>query len=72
MKHANKLFLAALLLIGGLQLGSLTGCVAAGPGYGGVYYGGGPWFGGDVIVGGGRGWYGHGGYAHPGGGGWHR
>jgi len=77
MKHTNKLLFATLLLIGGLQLGTLTGCVGyvGDGGGGGVYYGGGPWIGGDVIVGGGRGWYGHGGgggYAHPGGGGWHR
>jgi hypothetical protein len=74
MKHTNKFFIAALLLVSGLQLGVLTGCVGPGYGGGGVYYGGGPWIGGDVIVGGGRGWYGHGGggYAHPGGGGWRR
>jgi hypothetical protein len=74
MKHKNKLIFAALLLIG-LQLGSMTGCVGyAGGGDGGVYYGGDPWFHGDVIVnGGGRGWFGgHGGYVHPGGGGFRR
>jgi hypothetical protein len=70
MKHTKNWFFALLILVGGLQLGTLTGCVGyVGDPGGGVYYGGGPWFGGDVIVGGGRGWYGHGGggYAHPGG-----
>jgi hypothetical protein len=63
MKSTNKFILAALLLV------SLAGCV----GYvgGGGYYGGGPWVQDDVFIGGGRGWYGRGGYVHPGGG-WHR
>lgn len=70
MKNKSKLIFCALLVVG-LQFGSLTGCVGYAGG-GGVYYGGDPWFHGDVIVnGGGRGWYGHGGYVHPGGG-WHR
>jgi hypothetical protein len=71
MKHTKNYIFALLLLVGGLQLGSLTGCVGY-VGGGGVYYGGDPWFHDDVIIGGGRGWYGHGGgYVHPGGG-WRR
>jgi hypothetical protein len=73
MKQPNKFLLALLLLTGGLQLGTLTGCVGYVDGGGPGYYGGGPWIGGDVVVvGGGRGWYDHGGYVHPGGRGWHR
>jgi hypothetical protein len=69
MKLSNKFLLCALILAG-LELGSMTGCVGyVGPGDGGVYYGGDPWIHSDVIVTG-RGWYGgHGGYVHPGG--WH-
>jgi hypothetical protein len=62
MKHKTPFIVGALLL-----LGSITGCVGY-VGGGGVYYGGGPWIHDDVIVTGGRGWYGgHGGYVHPGG-----
>lgn len=66
MSHKNKFIFCALFLLS-IQLGALTGCVGY-VGGGGVYYGGDPWIHSDVIVTGGRGWYGHGGgYVHPGG-----
>jgi hypothetical protein len=73
MKQTNKFIFATVLLIG-LQLGAVTGCVGyvGGGGGGGVYYGGDPWIHTDVIVtGGGHPWYGGSGgrgYVHPGGG----
>jgi len=71
MKHLRKILLSSLLLIS-LPL-AWTGCVGyVGDSGGVVYGGGGPWFNGVWVDGGGRGWYGgHGGdaYVHPGGGG---
>jgi hypothetical protein len=72
MKYSTKIISGTVILIG-LQLGSMTGCVGyVGGGDGGYYDRGGPWFdGGGTIVVGGGGWYGgHGdrGYVHPGGG----
>ena len=73
MKHARKVFLGSLILIG-MQF-AWTGCIGV-EGGGGVVYGGGPWFQDGIwLDGGGRGWYGgHGGgaYIHPNGGGHHR
>jgi hypothetical protein len=69
----NTKIIAGTVVLAGLQLASMTGCVGGYVGVGGPgpgYYGGGPWFDGTVVVGGG-GWYGgHGGgaYVHPGGG----
>jgi hypothetical protein len=73
MKNSRKFLFGSLLLLG-LQMVGMTGCVGGavvGDG-GGVYYGGDPWFHDDVWVNGGRGWYGgqhdaHGGgaYIHP-------
>jgi hypothetical protein len=71
MKHARKIFLASLLLVG-TQF-AWVGCVGPGDGGGVDYYGGSSvWVNDDVWVdGGGRGWYGgdRGGnaYVHPGG-----
>ncbi len=68
MKSLPKILLFFLLAVGA-QL-AWSGCVAE-VGGGGYYRTGGVWIQDDVwLDGGGRGWYGHGGYAHPGGGGW--
>jgi hypothetical protein len=66
MKHPKTIILG-ILLLAGLELGTLTGCVGyVGARTDGVYYGDGPWFQDGVWVHGGGGWYGHGGgYAHP-------
>ena len=66
MKLSNKFLPTAILLIG-LQLGVLTGCVGgAAVETDGVYYGGDPWFHDDIWVHGGRGFYGNDhGYVHP-------
>lgn len=70
MKNLKKILLCSLILAG-LQFGGLSGCVGYVGGGGGGYYDGGVWVQDDVIVGGGRGWYGGGrGYVHPGG--WRR
>ena len=71
MKHSNKLLSAALLLAG-LNVVAMTGCVGgvysevdSGPGY----YGDGPWIDNTVVVeGGGRRWFGghrDNAYVHP-------
>ena len=68
MKH-TKTILLGILVLAGLQLGAMTGCVGYVGGPGGVEYGGGPWFQDGVWIEGGRGWYGGGhgggGYIHP-------
>ena len=71
MKSSPTLILAGALIVAGLQLAVLTGCVGGGGGYvdDGGYYGGDPVFYGGVYVHGGGGWYrGHDdhAYAHPG------
>jgi hypothetical protein len=70
MKHTNK-FLGGAVLLAGLNLAIMTGCVggggyveAGGPGY----YGDGPWIDNNVVVYGHAGWYGNhhdGAYVHP-------
>ena len=68
MKHSSK-SIFGLVIVAGLALGPLAGCVggyveAGEP----VYYGGEPWVQTDVIVGGGGGWYGghrDNAYVHP-------
>ncbi len=72
MKHSNKILSAALVLAG-LNIAVMTGCVGGG-GYAEVdsgpgYYGDGPWIDNNVVVeGGGRGWFGghrDNAYVHP-------
>jgi hypothetical protein len=69
MKTPSKILCGALVLAG-LPLGLLTGCVGGGyvegGGYDGPYYGGG-WYDGTVVVGGGGWYHDHGdrAYVHP-------
>jgi hypothetical protein len=64
MKHSKSIMLG-IVLLAGLQLGIMTGCVGY-VGARGGYYGGDPWYHDGVWINGGGGWYGHGGgYAHP-------
>jgi hypothetical protein len=71
MKHSNKILSAALVLAG-LNLAVMTGCVGGG-GYAEVdsgpgYYGDGPWIDNSVVVEGRGGWYGghhDNAYVHP-------
>jgi hypothetical protein len=69
MKHPNK-YISDGVLIACLSVAALTGCVGGyvEGGGGPDYYGNGPWIDNNVVITGGRGWYGHNNdhaYVHP-------